>query len=154
MYQLTQKKYQIPEFLEDSFRICRVGKINSSNILVGIECNGVINYRDVRKTVHYSCLQRDFTKVECDNYTEYMRQQGRNNDVVNFKALLESIKNNGLNEEKLVCVYWSWTHKKWLVLDGFHRLAIWTYLNSESHIKVIILRRRWIKRLISRLFKF
>ena len=84
-------------------------------MLVGIECNGVINYQDVRTTVHYSCLQRDFNKVECDIYTDYIRQQGRNNDVANFKALYESIKNNGLNENKLIGVCWSWTHKKWLV---------------------------------------
>ena len=148
------KNIQIPDFLTQNLKFSKIQCVKSTDMLVGIELSGKISYQRVKYSIHYRCLQSSFSKKSCDEYNDYIRQQGRINTVENFISLYNSIKDGGFKKDHMICVLWSDEHKRWLVLDGFHRLAILTYLNSDKCISVVVMKRKWIKRVFHRLFRF
>lgn len=145
--------HDIPEFIDQNYYICHIRYIKIDDIFVKVsnknDAFGL--YKSIVETPHFSYVQ-SILKGSSDqgacgylDYDDYNKRNGHSTDSKRFNELLNSIQLNGYLTEKsfiLVARHRLWPfYRKYLALDGAHRLAILKSLGL-NHVNVLFLRRK------------
>ena len=145
-------QFQIPPFLENSFRIHKMRTVDIDNLFVGLLLlNGTgIKYVKIFDTPHYIFAKHIISGEPMQanhGYRSYEHYASVNDGACSEKDFIKLIQSIGEasydHVASPVLVFRSWRRllpmNRWDVADGFHRLAVIAALDHES-LRVATLR--------------